>query len=746
MKGLLKRTRFTKNFGARRLLTLGSLVWLLVSLEEAYPAAGKNVLLIYDVRRESLGNIVVDRTMRTALSDQFGVNVDVRSEYFEPTAKPEEDYPVLLSWLRRKYAGKHFDVIVPIGSTSVQFVQEYGLKVFHASQIVYWGRRAGLATWNPSWPITGVVAPEMESQVKGTFSFIRALQPDVQHLVVVSGTSPIDRGWEAVARRELRPFEDRFNIEFLAGLTLEDVQKRLASLPQKTAVFFTTINEDGTGRQLLRSQFLSKIAQQTDAPIYSTSAIYLDTGIVGGALADQETMTIEAAEIVTRLLRGEDIRNFPIRESRLVLMANWKAMRRWNLREANLPPGTVVVSKDPSLWDTYRWHIIAVFSLCLIEMTLIVALLVQRANRRRAEKALMESEQLLQSTIDALNVRVALLDQNGTIVAANRRWKSFAKAKPQDETGDFVGASFVESNTSKAHQEEARLVSEGVRRVIAHEVEDFRCVYPFDDEDRIAWFQVRVNRFDNCGTPRLVVTQEDVTEIKKAHDAQQHLTMLLMRAQDEERRRIARDLHDVTVQNMVAIKGDLSRIERESKRLESDLSGTLQESITLCNQVIHELRTLSYLLHPPFLDEVGLVPALQWFVRGFIQRSGVPVELLVLDDIGRLPGEVETALFRVVQESLTNIHRHSGSRSAVIWVTKEQNGVVLRVVDEGHGFSLSQPDDREGKVAAGVGIQSMRQRLRQLGGDLEIESSSKGTTVYAKVSISEDQNAAYFTR
>jgi two-component system NarL family sensor kinase len=170
----------------------------------------------------------------------------------------------------------------------------------------------------------------------------------------------------------------------------------------------------------------------------------------------------------------------------------------------------------------------------------------------------------------------------------------------------------------------------------------------------------------------------------------------------------------------------------------------LQESVSLCDQVIKELRTLSYLLHPPFLDEAGLVPALRWFVRGFIQRSGIQVELLVMEEIGRLPTEVETALFRVVQESLTNIHRHSGSERAVIWVTREQDTVVLKVSDEGHGIPLSStPDNRERAPSPGVGILGMRQRLRQLGGQLDIESSSQGTSVNVRVSISEDRNVTY---
>jgi signal transduction histidine kinase len=172
-------------------------------------------------------------------------------------------------------------------------------------------------------------------------------------------------------------------------------------------------------------------------------------------------------------------------------------------------------------------------------------------------------------------------------------------------------------------------------------------------------------------------------------------------------------------------------------------SDMLTESMALCDQVIKELRTLSYLLHPPLLDEAGLVPALQWYVRGFVERSGINVEIVVLEDIGRIPSDAEMALFRIVQESLTNIHRHSGCRSALIWVTKDDGEVIVRIQDDGHGMPERLADGSTIGQTNGVGILGMRQRLKQLGGRLEIESDSQGTTVTARAPISRGDYIAY---
>jgi len=388
----------------------------------------------------------------------------------------------------------------------------------------------------------------------------------------------------------------------------------------------------------------------------------------------------------------------------------------------------------------YKWHIMGAAVLFTLEGALIVALLFHRANRRRAEKAMRGSQRQLQSTIDALDARVALLDEAGTIIAVNERWRTFASAR-NDGVHNAVGNNyleFCEHNTS----EESRVVANGIRELSSGQLADFHSIYPSVQSDETSWFQVRINPFHTDGVRRFVVVHENVTEIKQAHNAQVQLTGMLLRAQDDERKRIARDLHDVTVQDVAAIRADLTRIQRLRQCMDYGLQEIIEDSASICDRVIKELRTLSYLLHPPLLDEAGLIPALQWFVRGFIQRSGVQVELLVMGEIGRLGTELETALFRVVQECLTNVHRHSGSKSAVIWVTKEDATVRVQITDEGHGFSMPAGADNQ-KAITGVGIMGMRQRLRQLGGELEIESNSHGTTVNAKIEISEGRYAAY---
>lgn len=237
---------------------------------------------------------------------------------------------------------------------------------------------------------------------------------------------------------------------------------------------------------------------------------------------------------------------------------------------------------------------------------------------------------------------------------------------------------------------------------------------------------------DDGDVESLMTITEDATERIRAEQELTQLTVRLFHLQDEERRRIARELHDGSAQDLFAISVNLAKLGQLSKS-SPETQELVSECQSLCDQSLQEIRTLSYLLHPPLLDQVGLVSALQWYVEGFSKRSGIYVSVYA-QQIGRLPGEVEMALFRVVQEALTNVRRHSRSETASIRLEKRRDDVVLEIKDQGQGLAVPVTrKDTNGLISIGVGIPGMRQRLSQLGGNLEILSSQSGTTISAVV-------------
>lgn len=260
---------------------------------------------------------------------------------------------------------------------------------------------------------------------------------------------------------------------------------------------------------------------------------------------------------------------------------------------------------------------------------------------------------------------------------------------------------------------------------------EFRIVRPDGD---VRWLRCRA--FSILKEPgranQVGCIAEDITERRQAEQELRQLSGRLIRLEDEERRRIARELHDSTGQVLAALLMNLGAVQQSAARLGKKARRALAESLDLAKQCSQEVRTVAYLLHPPLLEELGLISALRIFVEGYTRRSGIHVDLEAPADFGRLPQEIELALFRVAQECLTNVHRHSVSPTARVQLAREFDGVRLEVRDEGRGI----PPEKLGKAGQvlpglGVGIAGMQERLRQLGGRLEIASSDRGTTITA---------------
>jgi len=208
---------------------------------------------------------------------------------------------------------------------------------------------------------------------------------------------------------------------------------------------------------------------------------------------------------------------------------------------------------------------------------------------------------------------------------------------------------------------------------------------------------------------------------------------LLYQSQDEERRRIARELHDSTGQELAVLEMNLSRVKTAISSRGREFDEILSKSIALARSISDELRTLSYLLHPPMLDECGLNAAIRSYVSGINQRNGLHVKLEIPEDLRRLSEEAELAIFRIVQASLTNVHLHSGVSEANVKIEQNLDAVIVAVGDQGHGIPEGVLDHTSRIRTVGIGITGMRERVKQLGGRLEIETSRSGTTVKATI-------------
>jgi PAS domain S-box-containing protein len=221
----------------------------------------------------------------------------------------------------------------------------------------------------------------------------------------------------------------------------------------------------------------------------------------------------------------------------------------------------------------------------------------------------------------------------------------------------------------------------------------------------------------------------DLTAKKQLAD----LAARLQQVQDEERRRLARELHDSVGQLLVAIALNIAVIQQEAQKLSPEAAYLLTQNAGMVDEINDQIRTISHLLHPPLLDEVGLPSALRWYIQGFAERSKIETTLEIVDDFERLPRETEIAVFRTVQECLTNVHRHSGSSSCSVKVTRRDRQLHVEIRDEGRGIRKRRLLNL--MSSGGVGLRGLQERLRLLGGSLEIHSDGKGTVVTAVLPI-----------
>jgi PAS domain S-box-containing protein len=225
---------------------------------------------------------------------------------------------------------------------------------------------------------------------------------------------------------------------------------------------------------------------------------------------------------------------------------------------------------------------------------------------------------------------------------------------------------------------------------------------------------------------RTLELEERNAQVLEGAESLRDLSRRMMQVQDEERRHIARELHDSAGQVLAVLGMNMGQL---AQQVRAELKPAAQEIQQLVQQLTQELRTMSYLLHPPLLDEIGLSAALNWYVQGVTERSQIDIRLSIAENLGRLPPEVELILFRLVQECLTNVHRHSGSKSATIQVARGDNHVSLEVQDQGQGISPQRLVEIQ-THASGVGIQGMRERVRQFHGEMTIESDNTGTRIF----------------
>jgi PAS domain S-box-containing protein len=392
----------------------------------------KRVLLLYPYDNTLPATNLSGEAARKRLLERTGNKVEIYIDFLDLVRFPDDAHAQRTArFLAEKYARTPLDLVIVLNTESQRFATRYRNIFAPDVPIVFCCVTRALMDSAPLPPdVTGIVS---EYDITKSVELARRLQPDARNIVYIGGASEVDRRWTETYRRQLAPFEASFNITYLVGLPHEELLRRVAQLPRDTIVLIGTVFVDGAGRQFVPVEVGADVSRVSSAPTYSPADPFLGRGIVGGHMATFEGAGTEVGDLAFEILGGADPRTISPRSTQaLKYRVDARQLQRWGMAEGNLPEGTDVHFKEPTLWEQHRNVVIITVWVILLQAGLITTLLIQILRRRRVESSLKESEERWRSVFETSTVGIALADQNRKYLVTNGAFQSML-GYPADE-------------------------------------------------------------------------------------------------------------------------------------------------------------------------------------------------------------------------------------------------------------------------------------------------------------------------
>ncbi|HEU4766038.1 MAG TPA: ATP-binding protein [Pyrinomonadaceae bacterium] len=363
-----------------------------------------------------------NRSIRATFQSESPVRVQFYNEALDVLRIPNEKYESeMVAMLQKKYSGEQIDLIICLAGDALKFVLKHEAQLFPAIPKVFVTHdRREVAEVALGQNVAGVVGKiELAPIIKDALR----LQPEVNRVVVVGGSSPLDQFWLEQARQEFQQFQGRLEFVYLTDATIQELKTQIAALPPRTIVCVVSVTLDRLGTSYSSVEALGLLAPASNAPVYGPLETQLGNGIVGGPLFSYELLGREGARTAIRIMAGEKPADLGVQTVDNVLMFDWRQLRRWNISEAALPAGSQLRFKEPSFWELYKWRIVGVVTLIVVQTLFIAGLLIERRRRRRAKEAL-----------DRLNAELEqrVSDRTAALDAKSRELETFAYSVAHD--------------------------------------------------------------------------------------------------------------------------------------------------------------------------------------------------------------------------------------------------------------------------------------------------------------------------
>jgi len=747
-------------------------------------APSRYVLLLYTDPRLTPALVSVDIAFRSTLESRSRVPVYFHTEYldlnlFDGPAPQRE----LRELLRRKYGARPIDLIFAGGGGALRVAIHNRADLFSNAPVVFASvDRAAIADLQLAADVTGTWIHQGWAE---TLDIAARLQLDTRRAVIVTGSSAIDQQWLDAAHRQFAAYTGPIAISYLADLRFEDILREVAALPTQTVVIVGAFQRDAAGRDFITAEAIKRIAASSSVAVYGLTPAAVGMGAVGGQVVSFEAHGTEAAELGAHLLAGERPR--PMDASMNVPTFDARQFARWGIDRRRLPPGSVVLFHEPSLWERYRGYVVGAISVVLLQSGLIGALLVQRRQRRRAQRTLIERlrfetllsdlsarlsacpaeevdhhiETGLRRIVEDLGVDLARIwalpggsdevrpthswirdgipplptvirESEAPGIFSRLRQGHVVRLPPSGDPpdGPLIGPQALARFGTRATAVAPLLAGSSVMGGLS--IGTVREARRWPDE-LIARLRLLADVFAHA----LARQRAERTATERTTQIQT-LAGQLITAQEEERRRIARELHDGVNQKVTALSIALTTLGRRVPSGPVDLVGELARLQERAASVVEDIRHLSHELHPGVLPHIGLVAALEGYCREFEEtHGGIGVTFGADPDLGVVPVDLALCLYRATQEALGNVAKHAKARHVRVSVARDGGDVVLAVADDGCGFDLTEPRRRRG-----LGLVSLEERIHLVDGQIAIDTGpQRGTEVRIVVPLPEEPDA-----
>jgi PAS domain S-box-containing protein len=551
--------------------------------------------------------------------------------------------------------------------------------------------------------------------LRETIDLALHLHPDAQAVAIVTEAPGF---WWAVAHSELDRHRDRVKEVDLFGPPGTTLLERIAALPPHTLILFQLAALSGKESDVKTRDVLA--AASKHLPTYCAWKSELNHGCVGGAYVDWDKYVESTAEIAARVLTGERPEEIQIaNDSDFKTMVDWRQLRRWHIPESALPPGTEILYREPTFWERDRNYLIPVIALIAAQLVVVLGWLWERARKRKAEAVLRESEKRFQVMADTTPSLVWMCDARGRITYLNEQRIAF--------TGPDAKAGYGDSWAAYVHEDDLQNVLDTVSQAL-EDHKAFSMEYRLRRHDgAYRWmFDVASPRLNGDGSfGGFIGSAIDVTDQKLAQQALERLSGQLIEAQEKERRRIARELHDDICQRLALLSMKIEQANQSLTGTTEAAQKSMQEVRQACTDIAVGVQSLSHQLHSSVLDFLGVSVAISRLCTDFSKQHGVRIEFYKSNVPEHLPKDISLCLFRVAQEAVHNAVKYSEARLVTVELTGTADVIELAVSDEGKGFDLEQA-----RRKGGLGLLSMQERAHLCHGKFSIESTpGEGTTI-----------------